>query len=152
LKVRYCLSLFLFRPFLTAVQPLDWTSADSSIPYVQSRISQQASKLKADSRPADCPMVVLAADCTYSEDITVHLIHTIELLLINSHNAESHGLVISTIRHKDTFNFFLEQLGRSATLRFEDLSEWANGVLSSKGCLYHVSNRESIRTIKIVLR
>jgi hypothetical protein len=97
-------------------------------------------------------MVVIAADCTYSEDITVHLIHTIQLLLINSHNAESYGLVISTIRHKDTFSFFLEQLGQSATLRYEDISQWANGVVASKGCLYHVSNRESIRTIKIVLR
>jgi hypothetical protein len=159
--VRAVYSHILNNDGCSLVQPLDWTLAASSIPYVKERLSLVEATVPSPTIvDYGAGMVVLAADCTYSEDITVHLIQTIEMLLRPSSSENksaasenrNFALVVSTIRHKDTFAFFVSQLAQSSTLMYEDISDWANGNVEMFGHSFYVSNRDSIRTIRIKVR
>ena len=148
-----------------SVLPLDWTSPPSLAQLFQSLQPARAGATAAKRPQVD---VIFAADCTYSEDISEHLVRTLETLLCPPRelgdgdgdgdrdgdrevDGDAHqplAIVASTIRNEDTFKHFLSVLQASAVLAYEDVTDWASRVAVPVASFY-IPNKESIKIIKI---
>ena len=141
-------------------QHLDWLSFSSNI-----------------LQPSVSADIVLAADCTYSEDICLALGLTIKKILLASKSSESFNknmvieksghltsvdekvhsslfkfpfaLVACTVRNEDTFYKFIEVLEMS-DLHFRDITVLANGIIGPNQRFYY-PNRELIKLICITI-
>jgi hypothetical protein len=110
--------------------PMDWAEVGTSLQTIN------YSTLKPD--------VILAADCTYSPDICVLLVNSIEYLLMHSSVSsltqrmntfgieeivaitenKPFALVASTLRNEETFSVFLKAISASR-LKYADVTDWA---------------------------
>jgi predicted nicotinamide N-methyase len=88
--------------------------------------------------------IVLAADCTYSEDISEALIETYIKLLAKP---TSIGLIACTVRNPTTFQHFMTCLSQKLHLRYTDVTKWANDCIQEQK--FHYDNRSAIRVLRL---
>jgi len=105
--------------------------------------------------------VLLAADCTYSEDIATALLATIEVFLTQNPRENACALVASCIRSMETWMHFVHSVRASAVLDHYHISDWGHsfGGLGSAGvgnpsgrAQFFCEDRERIRMYCLVLK
>lgn len=146
--------------------------AENSIPLT-AQCLDWSSLTKEDVLAIDAH-ILLAADCTYSEDINCHLVRSIELFLHHAkacatgfstrskaqrqsmdfhhiddlmENSVPFALIACTIRNVNTFNDFVQKIVASSWLSFMDATDWARSVAPEQ--FYYYENRDSIRLLCI---
>lgn len=117
--------------------------------------------------------VILAADCTYSEDTNTHLVNSIRMFL-DTKNARrenyssvdidaaqgslskvesivSRGIpfamIACTVRNPATFNDFIGKLNQTSRLSWSDETEWALSAVPMP--IYYYENRSQIKVVVI---
>ena len=146
------------------VEQLDWRAASSreDVEYLYG------------SGSGGWPDVILAADCTYSEDIQSPLVMCIESLLLAAREASNscpecsreaaeseeaialqlrHGpvaIVAGEVRSESTYAHFLQVLESRPGIAFQDVTQWALAA-TEDGRLFHYERRDQLRFVVLWL-
>ena len=144
-------------------------NAESSMVSARALDWSMLSELNVQSMNAD---IILAADCTYSEDTNTHLVNCIRLFLeiknasrtncVLNNNAIDGSLsavesivskgipfavVACTVRNPATYNDFIGKLNQTIGLSWSDETEWALAVVPKP--IYYYENRSQIKVIVV---
>jgi predicted nicotinamide N-methyase len=102
--------------------------------------------------------LLLAADCTYSEDIATALLRTIEVFLTRNPKDSSCALVASCIRSLDTWMHFVRGVHASTVVDYYHVSDWGHkmGAMSPEAAAsraeFYCEDRKRIRMYCLVLK
>lgn len=106
--------------------------------------------------------LLLAADCTYSEDIATALLKTIEVFLMQNTKKTASALVASCIRSMDTWMHFVHAVRDSTVVDHYHVSDWghqhsgasadSNYAQSEERAYFYCEDRERIRMYCLVLK
>jgi len=147
-------------------------NAESSAVLARALDWSMLSEINVRAMNAD---IILAADCTYSEDTNTHLVKCIRLFLeyknasradradcVRNNNAIDGSLsavesivskgipfavVACTVRNPATYNDFIEKLNQTIGLSWSDETEWAVAVVPVP--IYYYENRSQIKVIVV---
>ena len=144
-------------------------NAESSVVSARAVDWSTLSDVDALSMNAD---IILAADCTYSEDTNTHLVNCIRMFLdLKNSNRKNYVLdvdaaqrsmskvesivvrgipfavIACTVRNPATFNDFIGKLNQTSSLSWSDETEWALSTVPVP--IYYYENRSHIKVIVI---